>query len=73
MVLQRLVLAKVRHLHLLHAGNAIGQYINAFAVPSNITGNDYAWLCGLVTKAVLSRIKTGLKCLWCSEETLKRT
>ncbi len=56
MVLQRLVLAKVRHLHLLHAGYAIGQYINAFVVPSNITGNGYAWVCGLVTKAVLSRV-----------------
>ncbi len=53
---QRLVLAKVRQLHLLHAGYAIGQYITVFVVQSKITGNGYAWVCGLVAKAVLPRV-----------------
>ncbi len=53
---QSLVLAKVRQLHLLYVGNPIAQRISVFVVPSKITGNGHAWVCGLVTKAVLSRV-----------------
>ncbi len=43
--LQRVVLAKVRQLHVLHVGSPIGQYINVFVVSSKLTGNGYAWVC----------------------------
>ncbi len=44
MDLQRVVLVKMRQLHVLHVGNPIGQYINVLGVSSKITGNGYAWL-----------------------------
>ncbi len=42
--LQRAGLAKVRHLHVLHVGNPIGQYINVPVVSSKIAAYGYAWV-----------------------------
>ncbi len=41
--LQRVLLAKVRQLHVVHVGIPIGQYINVLVVSSKITVNGYAW------------------------------
>ncbi len=42
--LQRVLLAKVRQLYVLHVGIPIGQYINVLVVSSKITVNAYAWV-----------------------------
>ncbi len=42
--LQRVLLAKVRQLHVLHVGIPIEQYINVLVVSSKITVNGYAWV-----------------------------
>ncbi len=43
---QRVVLAKVRQLHVLHVGIPIGQNINVLVGSSKIAGNGYAWVVG---------------------------
>ncbi len=42
--LQRVLLAKMRQLHVLHVIIPIGQYINVLVVSSIITVNGYAWV-----------------------------
>ncbi len=69
--LQRVLLAKVRQLHVLHVSIPIGQYINVLVVSSKITVNGYAWGCSRRPSGKGGRDKVGWLG-WVMEEDQKK-